>query len=188
MIDVLVVDDHPAIRAGLVALLRGEPGIVPVGAARGVEDALACADRSRPDVAIVDYELSDGDGLSLCYELNSRAAAPRVLIYSAFASAGLHLASRAAGAAGVLDKSASPEELFNTIRAVAAGRLAPPVMRPEQMVAAGTRLENEDRPILAMLLEGVPPDEVAAVLGLGASELDGRVRGIFARLATPTGR
>lgn len=63
MIGVLVVDDHPAVRAGLVALLRREPGIVPVAAAQGMQEALVQAERNGPDVALVDYALGDGDGL-----------------------------------------------------------------------------------------------------------------------------
>ena len=59
MIEVLLVDDHPAVRAGLVVLLRGEPGIVPVFAASGMRDALARAERSQPAVALVDYDLGD---------------------------------------------------------------------------------------------------------------------------------
>ena len=186
MIDVLVVDDHAAVRTGLVALLRREPGLVPVASATGMRDALAEAERSRPNVAIVDYNLAEGDGLTLCLRLRCLPVPPAVLIYSAFAGEGVALAARAAGADALVDKGASPDELFTTIRAAAAGRVAPPAIRREQMVAAEARLNREDLPVLALLLEGNPPHEVAEVLGLDPLELDGRLRGLLARLAGTT--
>ena len=185
MIDVVVVDDHPAVRAGLVALLRGEPGIVPVATAGGVDDGLTSVERCSPNVALVDYDLRDGNGLELCYEPKALAVAPAVLMYSAFAPDGLALAARAANADGLLEKVVTPDELFATIRSLAAGRPAPPPISPEQMVIGSCRLDSDDLPILGMLLEREPPAEIAAVLDLSASELKGRVRGILARLAAP---
>lgn len=184
MIGVLVVDDHPAVRVGLVALLRREPGIVPVAAAQGMADALELAARSHPAVALVDYDLADGDGLTLCHELKSRPSPPGVLIYSAFARDGLSLAARAAGADGLLGKGAPPQELFDTIRALASGRLAPPSATHEELAIGGARLDGADLPILGMLIERAPPQDIAAVLGLTTEELDGRIRRIVARLAT----
>jgi DNA-binding NarL/FixJ family response regulator len=185
VIDVLIVDDHTAVRAGLLALLRGEPGIVPVGAARGIEDALVAVEHSRPDVALVDYDLVDGDGLTLCHELKSRAAAPRVLIYSAFAHDGLSLAARVAGADGLLSKGVPPEELFDTIRSLAAGRLAPPAATLEEVAIGAARLDHPDLPIFGMLMDHTPHEDIAAVLGLSADELDARIRGMLGRLAIP---
>src|SRR5918999_843080 len=114
VIDVVVVDDHPAVRAGLVALLRGEPGIVPVATAGGVDDGLTSVERCSPNVALVDYDLRDGNGLELCYEPKALAVAPAVLMYSAFAPDGLALAARAANADGLLEKVVTPDELFAT--------------------------------------------------------------------------
>lgn len=188
MIDVLVVDDHPAVRAGLVVLLRSEPGIVPVAAASGVREALERADRSRPAIAVVDYDLGDGNGLELCYELKSLPAPPGVLIYSAFARDGLSLAARAAGADGLLEKGAPAEELFATIRSLVAGRLVAPPTTPEQMAVGSCRLDSDDLPILGMLLDREPPASIAEVLGLSPGELGGRVHRILARLAAPARR
>jgi DNA-binding NarL/FixJ family response regulator len=188
VIDVLIVDDHPAVRTGLVALLRGEPGIVPVAAARGTEDALAAAARSRPDVALLDYDLADGDGLTLCHELKSRLPAPQVLIYSAFAQEGLSVAARVAGADGLLSKGVPPEELFRTIRSVAAGRSVLPSATPEEIASAAGRLDDSDLPIFGMLMVRTPREDIAAVLGLGRRELDARIRRMLLRLAIPARR
>jgi DNA-binding NarL/FixJ family response regulator len=188
VIAVLVVDDHPAVRAGLVALLRREPATVPVAAAQGMQEALVHAERSRPDVALVDYALADGDGLALCYELKSRPAPPGVLIYSAFAHDGLSVAARAAGADGLVAKGAPPEELFEAIRSLASGSLSMPLATPKAFSAASTRLDGADLPILGMLIERVPRADIAEVLGLTATELDRRIRRILARLANAARR
>jgi two-component system, NarL family, response regulator DevR len=176
------------VRAGLVALLRREPGIVPVAAAQGMQEALVHAERSRPDVALVDYALADGDGPALCYELKSRPAPPGVLIYSAFAHEGLSVAARAAGADGLMGKGASAEELFEAIRSLASRRLRAPLATREALTAASARLDNADVPILGTLIERVPRADIAEVLGLTATELDRRIRRILARLATAARR
>jgi DNA-binding NarL/FixJ family response regulator len=186
MIRVLIVDDHPAVRAGLVAVMRTEPGLVPVAAAAGPDGALAEARRSHPDVALVDYDLRDGDGLLLCRELKSLPAPPRVLIYSAFADRGLGLPATIAGADGLVDKGARTEELFERVRAVARGGTVLPVTA-EAMTAAAARLETADLPILGMLMERTPRAEIAKVLRLDERELDGRVESMLRRLRVRTG-
>jgi DNA-binding NarL/FixJ family response regulator len=74
MIRVLVVDDHPVLRAGLEAVLRAEPGFVPVGAAADGHEALRLVRRTRPDVVVVDRRLGDEDGLALCRALRAEPA------------------------------------------------------------------------------------------------------------------
>jgi DNA-binding NarL/FixJ family response regulator len=186
MIRVLVVDDHPAVRAGLVAVLRSEPGLVPVGAAADQDGALGEARRTRPDVALVDYHLRDGDGLLLCRDLKSLPAPPRVLIYSAFADAGLGLPATIAGADGLVDKGTPTEELFERVRTVARGGTALQVSA-EARTAGAARLETRDLPILGMLMERTPRAEIAKVLRLDERELDSRVEAMLTRLRVRTG-
>ena len=76
-------------RVGLVVLLRGEPGIVPSAAAAGRRHALDCARRTRPHVALVDYDLGDGAGLALCY--TPKADFRRVVVCSHVRSGELSL-------------------------------------------------------------------------------------------------
>src|ERR687886_832916 len=97
---VLLVDDHEAVRAGLGALLREElasPDLIAVG---GVGAALEAAERDGPELAIIDYRLPDGDGLSLCLRLKCAPRAPAVLIYSAFADGQLAVLGGVAGGGG----------------------------------------------------------------------------------------
>src|SRR6185295_5340170 len=87
-IRVLVVDDHPAVRQGIEAMLGHEDGIVCIGTAASAGEAhelWPAAERLPADVVVVDRHLPDEDGLSLCLWLRTRTPAPAVVIYSAFA-------------------------------------------------------------------------------------------------------
>jgi len=119
VIRVLVVDDNPVVRAGLEAVLRAEPGMVPVGVAVGPHDAIALVRRTRPDVVLVDARLGDHDGLELCRALCREPAPPAVLVISADFNADLVVAAEAAGARGAIDKATDLPELFDTIRLAA---------------------------------------------------------------------
>jgi DNA-binding NarL/FixJ family response regulator len=172
-IRVLVVDDHPAVRTGLLAMLADEPGIEPTCAAASAGEAHEAwlASERRPDVVLVDYHLPDEDGLSLCLWLKSAAGAPAVVIYSAFADEALALPAIVAGADGLVAKSADPAQIGEVVRAVAAGERRLPPVSPHVDGDLAARLAPEDLPILGMLRHGVPAPEVAATLGVGPGEL-----------------
>ncbi len=188
MIRILIVDDHPAVRSGLVAALRSEPGLVPVAAASGMTGAVARATRSHPGVALVDYHLAEGDGLVLCHELKRLPSPPAVLIYSAFARPDLLLAAAVAGADGMVDKGVPLDDLFAAIRAVARGGKALPPLRPEVIEGTVKRLEPEDLPIVGMRIDGATLAEIASVLQLEDHELSRRVVAMLGRLADPVRR
>jgi DNA-binding NarL/FixJ family response regulator len=172
-IRVLVVDDHPAVRTGLLAMLADEPDLEPVGAAASASAAHQAwlASGERPAVVLVDYHLPDEDGLSLCLWLKSTAQAPAVVIYSAFADEALAIPAVVAGADGLVGKSTDPAEVADVVRAVAAGGRRLPDASPQVAANAGARLAPEDLPILGMLRHGVPANEIAATLGVAIGEL-----------------
>jgi DNA-binding NarL/FixJ family response regulator len=162
-IRVLVVDDHPAVRTGLLAMLADEPGIEPAGAAASAGEA--------HEAWLGDYHLPDEDGLSLCLWLKSAERAPAVVIYSAFADEALALPAVVAGADGLVGKSSDPAEVSDVVRAVAGGARRLPPVSPQVDSDLGARLAPEDLPILGMLRHGVPAHEVAATLGIDGREL-----------------
>ena len=171
MIRLLIVDDHPAMRAGLTAVLRAEPGMVPLASASSAEDLEPAVHRTRPDVVLLDYHLPGADGLRLCRRLKRQAPAPAVLLYSAYADASLVIPAVLAGADGLLNKSAPAPVLFDALRSVARGeRVVPPISRA-LLAAASERLDAEQLPILAMMVDGTPADEVAETLRLAPGEL-----------------
>lgn len=179
---VLVVDDHSAVRSGVEALLADEPDLEPVGTAGGAEEGLTLAKQTRPDVAIVDFQLGDRDGLTLCRQLKELPEPARVVLYSAFADGPLALAGVIAGADGIVHKAALADELCETVRAVAAGRTAIPPTPPAAQAVVAARLDPEDLPILAMLLDGTDPEEIARVLDLRPRWLAARRWAMLERL------
>jgi DNA-binding NarL/FixJ family response regulator len=123
VIRVLVVDDHPVLRAGLEAVLRAEPGFVCVGTAADGHTLLRALRRTRPDVVVLDRRLGSEDGLTLCAALRTEPAPPEVVLYTANVDAGLDAQARAVGAYAVVEKAADLDQLFDALRlAVRGGR------------------------------------------------------------------
>jgi DNA-binding NarL/FixJ family response regulator len=145
-----------------------------VATAASAREALADATRVAPEVAVVDYHLDDGDGLSLCRALKRLPRPPRVLVYSAYADGLLTAAAVVAGADAVISKGSLGEEVVRTIRVLSHGRRAiPPIPRAVQR-SLRARLEPSDQAILGMLLQGIAPSEIADVLGISPSRLESR--------------
>jgi DNA-binding NarL/FixJ family response regulator len=182
MIRILIVDDHPAMRAGLIAVLRAEPGLVPLDAATSVADLSPTLNRTRPDVVVLDYHLPGDDGLVLCRRIKRQLPAPAVLLYSAYADAALTIPARLAGVDGLVSKAAPAAELYDAIRRVARGeRVLPPISR-ELLDDAGNRLETEELPILGMMIEDTPLLEIAATLNVEPLEVTRRIDRMIKRL------
>jgi DNA-binding NarL/FixJ family response regulator len=180
-IRVLVVDDHPAVRHGVVSLIEQQPDMTVTATAASADEARA-ADGSA-DVAVLDYHLGARDGLWLTRRLKQRTRPPRVLIYSAFADHVLAAAATIAGADGLLGKAALAEELPIAIRRVASGRPSLPAVATPVADALGSRLAPCDQPIFAMLLHGVDSAEIAAALTISEGELEARRAAIVQSLS-----
>jgi DNA-binding NarL/FixJ family response regulator len=116
MIRVLVVDDHPVLRAGLEAVLRAEPGFRCVGGAEDGEAMWRMLRRHRPDVVVLDHRLGPEDGIELCRAVRREPEAPSVLLYTADPTTALGHEALAAGASGLVDKSVDVNALFDAIR------------------------------------------------------------------------
>jgi DNA-binding NarL/FixJ family response regulator len=189
MIRVLVVDDHPALRAGLASLLRSEPGLMPVGAAGNAEQARPELTRGRTDVLLVDHDLPNSHGLALCWEAKCRQDPPAVLIYSAFARPRLTIAATLAGADAILDKGAPPEQLFEAVRIVAGGGKALPPVQPDLIRRCVAELEPDDIPLFGMAFNRIPVAEIAAIAGHDLETTRARVGGLIDQLQTaPEGK
>ncbi len=188
-IRVLLVDDHPALRAGLQGVLEAEPGVIPVGT---VEHALVlwpALTRLRPDVVVMDYALAGSDGLTLCFEIKVSDCPPAVLLYSAYADPSLAVPGMVAQADGLINKAAPVSDLLSAIRRVERGEIVMPALPPDLATAASARFDNTDTTIMGLLLKRTPVPQVADTLRVDAAEVVSSGLRIISRLqATTPGR
>jgi DNA-binding NarL/FixJ family response regulator len=182
LIRVAVVDDHAAIRIGLMSAIASQPGLVCVGAAGDGEEMLPLLHRARPDLVVLDYHLPRVSGLELCRQIKRDVLAPAVLLYTAYADSALVVPALVAGADGIVHKGSPPRELFEAIHAIAGGGTQMPPLIPELLHAASAALDAQGRPVLGLLLERTPRGRIATILGLTAAELDERVGRMLAQL------
>jgi DNA-binding NarL/FixJ family response regulator len=182
VIRILLIDDHPALRAGLHTVLRGEPGLVPVGAVASAHEALRELERLRPDLVLVDFHLPDESGLLLCRRIKAAAEPPRVLIYSAYADAALAIAAIVAGADGIASKSTDAHELFEAIRLIFRGKTVMPPVPRELLDSATAELSPEELPVFGLLMDRTPPAEIARTLGLHERDVVEQTRAIIGKL------
>ncbi len=182
MTRVAVIDPQPAVRAGLVMLLRAEPGVVPVGTAAGSSDAHDLLARERPDVVLLEHRLLDGDGIALCRRIKAEGGDTRVILYTALPDAEVELVARVVGADGLVDKASPPAELFEAIRLVARGETALPPLTRAQLDAAAHRVDPDDLALLAMLVDRTSPADVAATLHMDRSRVAKRTERVLGRL------
>jgi DNA-binding NarL/FixJ family response regulator len=171
---VLLVDDHPAVRAGVQKLIDDQPDIAVVAEARSAEEALRQSEFS-VNLAVVDYHLGDGrDGLWLTAQLKRMEHPPRVLVYSAFADHALAVMALIAGADGLLDKRELGQELCSALRRLAQGRRHLPAIPAPLAAALRSRLAPRDQAIFGMLVHGTPPETIMQRLEITHSELAAR--------------
>ncbi|BFP57068.1 response regulator [Streptomyces griseus] len=119
---VFLLDDHEVVRRGVRDLLEAEPDLEVVGEAATAGQALARGPALRPDVAVLDVRLSDGDGVTVCRELRSRMPELACLMLTSFDDEEALLDAIMAGAAGYVLKQINGSDLVSAVRTVATGR------------------------------------------------------------------
>jgi DNA-binding NarL/FixJ family response regulator len=185
VIRVLVVDDHPVLRAGLAQLLEQADGVELTGlatdGAEGVELALA----GGPDVVLMDLEMPDMDGIATTAELRRRHPAAAVVVLTSFADRERILAALDAGAIGYLLKDAAPDELARAIRAAARGE-APLHPRAARELLdrhrGGPQLTDREQEILTLVAQGLPNKLIARRLEISERTVKGHLTRVFERI------
>jgi DNA-binding NarL/FixJ family response regulator len=188
MLRVAILDDHPAVLAGLRRLIDTEPDLSVAAVASSAPDLARQLDGVRPDVVILDYDLARDDGLAHCRRIKSRPNPPAVIIYSAYAGPALTLAARAAQADGVVDKAESVHTLLTAVRRAASGDVMLDSVPREAFEAAVARLDDDDLPVFAMLLDRQGLGSIAEALRIGPAEANRRAQRVVGRLRPRTGR
>jgi DNA-binding NarL/FixJ family response regulator len=170
----LVVDDHPAILAGLRGLLASEADFDVVEALDSAEAAVDLAEDVAIDVAIVDYQLPGHSGLWLSRKLKRLPQPPAVLIYSAFSDYLLAAACVVAEADGLLSKAALGSDLHIAIRRAAAGLSRLPPVPSTLADGLRRRFDSMEQAIFGLLLAGIRRDEIGRTLHVDSGELETR--------------
>ncbi|MFJ6849052.1 response regulator [Streptomyces sp. NPDC091271] len=190
---ILLCDDHAVVRAGLLALLGGEPEIEVVGEAGSGEEAVALAARLGPDVVLMDLQLGPGiDGVEATRRITSGAGAgtANVLVLTTYDTDADITRAIEAGATGYLLKAERPEELFAAIRAAAQGRttLSPPVASRvmARMRSPRPTLTERELDILGQLSQGLGNRDIARALFISEATVKTHLGRIYEKLGVDT--
>jgi len=187
-----LLDDHEIVRMGVRDLLEAEPDITVIGEAGTAISALARIPALRPDVAILDVRLPDGDGVSVCREIRSRVPNLACLMLTSFTDDEALFDAIMAGAAGYVLKEIRGSDLVGAVRTVASGRslLDPEVasrviglIRDEADRADPLpALTEQERRILELIGEGLTNRQIGDRLFLAEKTVKNYVSGLFAKL------
>ncbi|GEL20728.1 response regulator [Pseudonocardia asaccharolytica] len=187
VIRLLLADDHPVVRAGLRALLDGEPGFEVVAEAATAEQAVALAETEAVDVVLMDLQFGSGmHGSAATAAIAARPGAPRVLVLTTYGTDAEILAAIEAGATGYLLKDAPPEELAAAVRNAAAGRsaLAPAVAHRlmDRMRAPATALSLRETEVLRLVADGLSNQQISKRLFLSQATVKSHLVHIYGKL------
>ena len=192
-IAIMVVDDHPIVRQGLVGVLEDEADFRVVGAVGSVAEALALAGRARPDVILLDLELPHLDGIAALPQLATASPANRTIIFTAYDDDERIFGAIEAGAKGYLLKGAPTEEIARAIRTVHGGgsHLAPRVAarvvnRLSAPGRAHDRLSKREREVLLLIAAGHSNKEIGHDLAISERTARFHVTSILAKLGATT--
>ena len=182
---VFLVDDHEVVRRGVAELLEDDPGLVVVGEAGTAAEALARGPAVRPDVAIVDMRLPDGDGADVVRALRERVPHCSFLVLSSYADEEAVAAALAAGAAGYLVKQVRGADLVSAVHTVASGGTL--TGTPGRASRPGTDrrlagLTEQERTVLALIGEGLTNRQIGARMGLAEKTVKNYTSHLLAKL------
>ena len=190
---VLIVDDHPLFRRGLVQLLRTIPAFVLVGEAGSGAEGLALARELRPDLILLDLNMRDGDGLDMLRGLRTARSEARVVMVTVSDSGEDVVAALRGGVEGYLLKDMEPEAMLEALQDVAAGRVViPPQLnhllaaalrgesRPQSAGAAG--LTEQELRILEKIAAGLSNKQIGRELDIAEGTVKVHVKHILRKL------
>jgi DNA-binding NarL/FixJ family response regulator len=189
---VFLLDDHEVVRRGLRELLEAEGDLLVVGEAGTADEALSRIPPTRPDVAVLDVRLPDGNGVEVCREVRSRHPEVQCLMLTSFADDEALFQAIMAGASGYLLKQIKGPDIVDAIRRVAAGQslLDPAVTRrvlerlrtgPEEDERLASLTEQERR-ILELIAEGLTNRQIADRVHLAEKTVKNYVSNLLAKL------
>lgn len=186
-ITVVVADDHPAMRSGLVRMLRSQDGIDVVGEARDGTEALRLCWDEEPTVVVLDVDMPGVSGVEVARRLRAENSPVRVLAFTAHTNRVFIGGLLEAGVAGYLTKDKTPTEIVEAVRAVARGEGRWFVV-PERRGSEADRLSDREREVLVSLAEGRSNTEIARALHLSESTVRNHLTSVYAVIGVQSAR
>lgn len=174
-IRVMIVDDHEVVRRGIVTVIDQSPALSVIGEASSVDEARRRLPAVRPDVLVVDLQLPDGTGIDVMRSARELEPEQRMLVLTSFDDDAALQESRAAGAAGMLLKSARSRDIVASIIQVAGGHDVWPSRTPE----ADDELSETDQRIVELIGDGCTNREIAEELGFAEKTVKNRITAIL---------
>ncbi len=182
---IVIVDDHPVVRQGLVALIDQQPDMIVCGESDTVAGALARIASARPAVAVIDMSLGLESGLQVVKALDASASEVRVLMLSMHDETLYAERALAAGARGYIMKQEAMGNLIDAIRCVASGRTYVSPAMSDRIIARATargaarterepldRLTDREREVLTLRGQGLGTGDIAERLGLSVKTVE----------------
>lgn len=191
MIRILVVDDHPVVREGLIAILGDDPEFAVCGQAGTATEAVNEATRLRPDVVVLDVRLPGATGVEVCKDLSTTVPTARVVMLTSFPNDGVMMNAFAAGARGFVLKESDPAVIRQSVRTVAEGATFADPKVAGKLVALATRgrrakgpfdLTLQEMRVLELLPRGLTNHEIGDRLGIGENTVKTHLRNLMRKL------
>jgi two-component system nitrate/nitrite response regulator NarL len=187
---VVVADDHPLYRDGVVRALSGSGRVDVVAEAGDGTAALAAIEEHKPDVALLDYKLPGLDGVRIAHAVIRDGLRTRVLVLSAFTESGVVYKALEEGAAGFIPKEARREQIVDAVLACARGEnVVPPELASGLVSEIRLRASNDapaltdrEREILKLIAGGRSLPEIAGQLYLGVTTVKTHVQHLYEKL------
>jgi two-component system nitrate/nitrite response regulator NarL len=187
---VVVADDHPVYRDGIVRALSASGQVDVVAEAEEGRDALVQIQSQTPDVALLDYKLPGLDGVAIVHAVVRDKLPTRVLLLSAFTDSSLVYEALQTGAAGYLPKEAKRDQIVDSVLAVSRGETVVPAELTAGLVSEirmravdeGPVLTDREREILRMIATGKSLPEIASELYLGVTTVKTHVQHVYEKL------
>jgi two-component system, NarL family, response regulator len=183
-IRILIADDHPIVREGLVTILALQEDMQVVGEARDGEEACELYDQLSPDILLLDLRMPKKDGLQVVTELMSRTPRPRIIVLTTSEKSEDLRRSLTAGVKGYLVKGAEPRQLWETIREVFAGKSSLPHDVAAKLAdsMAHVQLSRRELQVLEQMAVGRSNKEIGQILYLSEYTVKSHVKAILKKL------